>query len=185
MDAVSPYDAGTRHIHLLLAVLGLAALVSGQFAGDYRRAAHTGFDIHRWIGFAMALAIALRLLWGFIGPAAIRFSHWLPVTAARLRLCWHDVVELARRHLPVREEHEGLAALVQATGLAAFTWMGASGTLMWLYLEPGTRATGWLHTVMELHEGGQPVVLAYVALHVIAVLLHALAGHPVWRRMVP
>ena len=30
MDAVSPYDAGTRHIHLLLAVLGIAALVSGQ-----------------------------------------------------------------------------------------------------------------------------------------------------------
>jgi len=33
----APYDATTRLIHLLLAAVGIAALVSGQFSGDYRR----------------------------------------------------------------------------------------------------------------------------------------------------
>lgn len=179
------YDAATRLIHLLLAVLGVAALVSGEFAGDYRRAVHTGFDIHRWIGIAMAFALAARFAWGLVGPRDVRFSQWLPLTARRLSLCAEDLASLGRLRLPMREGHDGLAGLVQAIGLAAFAWMAASGVLLWLYLEPGTRATGWLHTAKELHEGAEPVVIAYLALHVGAVIAHSLAGHPVWRRMAP
>ena len=163
------HDAATRRIHLLLALLGIAALVSGQFAGDYRRMVHPGFDIHRWIGIAMALVVAVRLVRGVALP------RWRP--------CVADVVDLARLRLPMREGHEGLAGLVQAIGLAAFAWMALTGTLMWVYLEPGARATGWLRAVKELHEGGQVVAIAYVALHAGAVLVHSLAGHPVWRRM--
>ena len=179
------YDATTRLIHFLLALLGVAALLSGQFAGDYRRAVHLGFDVHRWIGIAMAAALVLRIAWGFVGPQAVRFAHWLPVTATRLGLVAQDITSLLRLRLPVREEHEGIAGLVQAIGLAAFAWMAATGTLMWLYLEPGTRATGWLHTVKELHEGGQAVLIGYLVLHVGAVLAHSLGGDPVWRRMTP
>lgn len=163
------YDAATRLIHLLLALLGVAALVSGQFAGDYRRAIHTGFDVHRWIGIAMALVVAVRLMRG--------------VTLPRVGPCVADVADLARLRLPMREGHEGLAGLIQATGLAAFAWMAATGTLMWIYLEPGARAAGWLRAVKELHEGGQVVAIAYVAVHAGAVIVHSLAGHPVWRRM--
>jgi cytochrome b len=181
----SGYDAATRLIHLLLAVLGVAALVSGQFAGDYRRALHPGFDIHTWIGLGMALALAARIAWGFAGPAPTCFSQWLPVTRERLKACWQDLVELARLRLPLREGHDGIAGLVQAIGLAAFAWLGASGVLMWLYLEPGVRASGWMRTVKELHEGGGPLAIAYVAIHVSAVLLHSLAGHRVWQRIAP
>ena len=177
------YDATTRLIHLLLAVLGISALVSGQFAGDYRRALHPGFDVHRWIGIAMAAVLVARIAWGFLGPSAVRFAEWLPVTPARLRLCLQDIVGLARLRVPMREGHEGLAGLVQAIGLAAFAWMAATGTLMWIYLEPGTRATGWLHTVKELHEGAEPIAIAYVVLHAGAVIAHSLAGNPVWRHM--
>ena len=177
------YDAATRVIHFLLALLGIAALVSGQFAGDYRRAVHVGFDVHRWIGIAMAAALAARVAWGLIGPSAVRFLQWLPVTAARWRLCAEDFRALLRLRLPMREGHEGIAGLIQAIGLATFAWMAATGTLMWLYLEPGVRATGWLRAVKELHEGGQPLAIAYVVLHAGAVLVHSLAGHPVWRRM--
>ena len=141
------YDAATRLIHLAAAFLGIAALVSGQFADDYRGAVRTGFDIHRWIGMAMAALIAVRILWGFVGPRAVRFFEWLPVTAARLRLCAEDFAGLLRLRLPMREGHEGLAGLVQAIGLAVFAWMAASGTLLFAYLEPGVRASGWLRAV--------------------------------------
>ena len=177
------YDAPTRLLHLLLAVFGIAALISGQFADDYRRVVHTGFDVHRWIGLAMALALALRVLWGFAGPRIVRFAHWLPLTRARLALVWDDLTALARLRLPLREEHQGLAALLQAIGLLAFLWMAASGALLFFFLVPGARATGWLGVVKELHEGGEPVVIAYVALHVGAVVVHSIAGQPVWRRM--
>jgi cytochrome b561 len=154
------YDAPTRLIHLLLALLGLAALISGQFADDYRRASHPGFDVHSVIGVALAAALALRIAWGFFRG-------------------------LARLRLPHRPGHQGLAGLVQAIGLCAFAWMAVSGMLLWFYLEPGARAVGWMRTVKELHEGGQAVAIAYVALHAGAVLIHSLAGDPVWRRMAP
>lgn len=179
-----PYDPATRLIHFLLAALGVAAVVSGQFADDYRRSTHSGYDLHKWIGLAMTAALLARFAWGFAGPAAIRFSRWLPVTAARLALAWQDLAGLARLRIPVHEEgHGGLAGVVQAIGLLAFAWMAASGALLFAYLEPGARVTGWLRAVKELHEGGQVVVLGYLALHVGAVLANALAGRPLWRRM--
>jgi cytochrome b len=177
------YDPATRLIHVLLATVGIAALVSGQFAGDYRHAVHVGFDVHRWIGIVLAVVLGARLVWGFIGPAGVRFVQWLPVTPTRLRAVRDDVGALLRLRLPAREGHEGIAGCVQAIGLGAFVWVAATGTLMWIYLEPGARATGWLHTVKELHEAGQPVLLAYLAVHVGAVVAHSIAGHPVWPRM--
>jgi cytochrome b561 len=185
MSGGSLYDAPTRLIHLLLAVFGIAALVSGQFAGDYRRALHPGYDLHRFIGLGMALALFLRIVWGLAGPRAMRLVTWVPLTRTRLRLVAEDLACLARLRLPVREEHQGLAALIQAIGLAAFVWMALSGALLFVFLAPGARATGWLNGVKELHEAGQPVAIAYVVTHVGAVLAHALAGQPIWRRMLP
>lgn len=184
-EAGGQYDLGSRLIHLALAVLGLAALLTGDLAGDYKRAEHSGFTIHSWIGLGMALALALRLLWGVAGPREARFWHWLPVTAARLRRALRDVADLARLRLPAPGKHEGLAAIVQAIGLAAFAWSAATGVVLYVYLEPGTRAAGWLRIVKELHEGAEPVLIAYLVLHVGAVLAHAIASHAVWRRMAP
>lgn len=178
------YDPATRRIHLLLAALGVAAIVSGQFAGDYRRGAHPGFDVHKWIGVGMGVALLARLVWGVVGPRDVRFSSWLPVSAARLARAWRDVRMLAHLRLPTHEAgHEGLAGLVQAAGLLAFAWMAVTGALLFTFLEPGARAVGWVRVVKELHEGGQFAVLAYMALHVGAVLANALAGRPLWRRM--
>jgi cytochrome b len=179
------YDAGTRLIHLALVLFGIAALVSGQFAGDYRRELHTGFDIHRWLGLGMALAVAARFAWGFAGPKEVRFASWLPVTRARLAVVGQDIADLARLRLPVHAGHEGLSGLVQAIGLAAFAWMAVTGAILFGYLEPGARAVGWLRATKELHESGQAVALAYIAVHIGAVLVHSIAGDPIWRRMLP
>jgi cytochrome b len=181
--ATAVFDAPTRLIHLALALLGIAAVVSGQFAGDYRNAAHTGFTVHRWIGIGMGAALLARTLWGLAGPRAVRFSQWLPVTRARLSVALQDIVLLGRLQLQERESHEGLAGLVQTVGLLAFLWMAATGAILFAYIEPGARATGWLRAVKELHEGGQAVVLAYLVLHIGAVVVHVLTGRPIWRRM--
>jgi cytochrome b len=179
------YDATTRLIHLVLVLAGIAALVSGQFAGDFRRAVHPGFDLHRWIGLGMAAAVAARLAWGFVGPSAVRFAAWLPLTRSRLAVARQDLAQLARLRLTLREGHEGLAGVAQALGLLAFSVLALTGVAMFVWLEPGARPTGWLRTVKELHEGAEPVAIAYVALHAGAVLVHSLMGHPVWQRMAP
>jgi cytochrome b561 len=177
------YDPVTRGIHLLLVLFGLAAIASGDFAGDYRRAVHPGFDFHSIAGLGMAAALGMRLVWGLVGPRSIRFSTWLPVTASRLAPALEDLRGLLSLKLPSRENHEGLAGVVQALGLLAFAWMAISGAVLFAYLEPGARASGWLRAVKELHEAGQGAVIAYLVVHAGAVLVHALLGTPGWQRM--
>jgi len=177
------FDAPTRAIHFALAAFGIAAVVSGQFAGDYRHPVHPGFSVHRWIGIGMGAALLARMLWGITGPVALRFSQWLPPSREKLSVAFQDVVLLARLQLPERDAHEGFAGLVQIAGLLAFLWMAITGAILFAFLDPGARTTGWLHAVKELHEGGQAAVLAYLALHVGAVVLHSLMGKPIWRRM--
>ena len=121
--AEAAFDAPTRTIHLALAILGIAPVVSGHLADDYRNATHIGFTVHRRMGIGMGAALLARVLWGIAGPRVSRFSKWLPVIRARLSLAFQDIVLLGRLQLPERETHEGLAGLVQTVGLLAFQWM--------------------------------------------------------------
>jgi hypothetical protein len=54
---------------------------------------------------------------------------------------------------------------------------------MAFYLEPGTRATGWLRGLKEIHEAAQVLIPAYLGLHVGGTLMHALLGQHFWREM--
>jgi cytochrome b len=176
-------DSATRLIHLAMILFGVAALASGDFAGDYKRASHAGFTFHAWAGIGMGAALLLRLAWGFAGPRELRFSRWLPCTSRRLGYVVEDLRSLLRFSLPRRPAHQGLAGFVQAFGLLAFSWMAGTGAVLFFALEPGVRASGWLRLLKDLHEGGQAAVFAYLALHVGAVVLHAVAGEQGWRRM--
>ena len=178
----SDLDDLTRFVHLGLALLGVMALVSGLFAGDYKRMAHLGFSYHRWLGLSFSCLLFYRLWLGFYGRQQDLFREWVPFTPARLQLVWEDMINLLRLKLPDRLTREGLAGVVEAFGLAAFAWMAASGALMFFLLEPGHKARGLLHVIKELHEAGLWFIVAFLGIHVGAVLLHALAGHPHWRR---
>ncbi len=55
---------------------------------------------------------------------------------------------------------------------------------MFFSLEPGQKATGLLHSVKELHEVGGLLIPLFLSMHGGAVLLHALRGRHLWRKMV-
>ena len=181
-SARTELDDITRVIHLGLAVLGVLAWLTGLLAGDYQKLHHLRFSIHRWLGISASLFIFFRLWWGFYGAREAQFSQWLPYTWDRLLAALEDLFTLVKLKLPDRPAHQGLAAVVQAFGLAVFSWMALTGTLMFLFLEPGHKARGALHALKELHEGGLWLVLIFLGLHVGAVTLHALAGDHLWKR---
>jgi cytochrome b len=172
-------DTGSRLIHLVLVLSGVAAVATGDLADDGR----FGFGVHAWIGIAFAVAIGLRVLWGLLGPREMRFSNWVPHNRAQLQPTWDDVLGLLRLRLPQRPLHGGIAGVIQALGLAVFAWMAVTGVPLFFLVEPGVRAAGWVKFVEELHEAGEGLVYAYLALHVGAVVLHALAGDSSWRAM--
>ncbi len=175
-------DVFTRFIHLGLTVFGVLAWVMGYWAGDYKKAEHLGFSIHRWLGMGLSIFMALRLLWGFWGPDNVRFTQWVPYTPERLKLVWEDGLTLLSLRLPDRPPHQGLSGLVQTFGLAVFSWMALTGSLMFLYLEPGHKAGGLLHVIKEIHEVGLWLIPIFLGIHGGAVLLHALAGNHLWRK---
>jgi len=84
--------------------------------------------------------------------------------------------------LPDRPTHQGLSGLVQTFGLAVFSWMAITGSLMFFYLEPGHKAMGLMHFIKEIHEVGVWLIPIFLGIHVGAVTLHALAGNHLWRK---
>jgi cytochrome b len=176
-------DVTTRIIHLGLILFGISAWLTGELAEDFEEGDTLGYNIHGWLGLALAVVIALRLGYGFVGPANIRFFTWFPVTRARLAAAWDDIRAMLLLKLPDGPLHHGLSGLVQAAGLLLFAWMAATGTWLYFNLVPGLEAEGILHLVEELHEVGEELIPFYLVLHVGAVLLHALAGRHKWRKM--
>jgi cytochrome b len=177
-------DPIARFIHLGLMIFGVLAWLTGDWAGSYKHPRHLGFTIHSWLGIGTAVFMGLRLCYGLVGPAAVRFTQWVPYTRERLQWAWEDVLTLLKLKLPQRPTHKGLSGLVHALGLLGFSWMALTGSLMFFYLTPGSRATGMLRLIKEIHEAGYWLVTIFLALHVGAVVLHALTGDHVWRKMV-
>ena len=177
-------DVVARVIHLGLMLFALAAWSASGWAEDYSHTRHLGFTVHSWLGMGLATFMGLRLVYGLVGPANVRFSQWVPYTKARLRFVWADILTLLKFRLPDRPSHQGLAGLVQTFGLLTFSWIAVTGSLMFFYLKPGQEAGGLVHFVVEMHEIGETAIPLFLGLHVGAVVLHALFGRHLWRRMV-
>jgi len=163
---------------------GLLAYLASGWAEDYEKAQHLGFTVHKWLGILLASFVALRLIYGIIGPKSVRFTQWVPYTKERWLKAWEDVLTLVRLRLPDRPVHEGLAGIVQTFGLLVFTWMALTGSLMFFLLVPGQKARGVVHAIQEIHEIGQGLIPVFLFLHVGAVILHALSGRHIWRKMI-
>jgi cytochrome b len=90
---------------------------------EYERARHLGFTVHRGLGMGLASFIALRLIYGLVGPATARFTHWVPYTKERLLIVWEDTLTLLGLRLPDRPSHTGLSGFVQHSGfLLSHRW---------------------------------------------------------------
>lgn len=173
------YSWPTRLIHIGLATFGIAAYFTAEGAEDGGDS--FGYLLHAYLGLSVATFVLLRLMRGFAGPAQMRFSSWSPFSARQWRRAAEDLKSMFRLKIPERELHEGFAGLVQAFGLLIFTWMAATGTM--IFLTGGVSETELFEALEELHEVGENLVPLYLILHVGGVLFHTLLGTHIWRRM--
>ena len=183
LDKSEELDSFTIFLHFGLMVFGVLAWFTGEWAGDYKNIHHLGFTVHKMFGVGTALFVSARLFHGFYGPDQVLFANWVPYTPDRLRLVFEDIRSLFTLKLPERASRQGLAGLWEAFGLAVFTWMTATGACMFLFLTPGHKTRGFVHLVKELHELGEVLVPVFLAVHVSAVIIHALMGDHRWRKM--
>jgi len=173
------YPRYAKILHLGMAGFGIAAFLTGELAEN--GSASTGYLLHAYLGLSLAAFVLVRIWRGVIDSGPLRFSGWSPFSARQWRLAFQDIRGLLRLRVPERGMHEGLAGLTQALGIAIFTLMGGTGT--WLFLLGSGSDSALFEGVEEVHEMGEALIPLYLALHVGSVLVHSLAGNPIWRRM--
>ncbi len=176
-------DIPTRAIHLGIMVFALAAYFTGDGADDYKKLEYFGYTLHKWLGMGLSLFILLRIVYGLVGTQAARFSNWVPYTKEQFLLAREGLMSALLYKKPKRPAHQGIAGLINAAGLIIFTWMAVTGSLIFFFLEPGRSTDGLMHLIVEIHEVGETLVPAYLVIHVGAVIIHALYGRDIWRKM--
>ena len=148
---VKVWDPFVRVFHWSLATLFLVAYVTGD---ETER-------LHIAVGYAIAGLVALRIIWGFVGPRHARFSDF------------------------VRSPHVVLSYLREVALLRAPRYLGhnpAGGAMIiaLLLMLAGTCITGYMMTtdafwgakwVEEVHETFANLTVGLVVLHVIGVLI--------------
>lgn len=163
--AVPVWDPLVRVLHWSL-VAGVAlAWATGE----------AGRALHEAIGWFVVAVVALRVLWGFVGPPHARFAGFVRGPRAVVGYLLAQVGGVAPRHLG----HNPLGGWMIVALLLMLAAVGASGWLM------TTDAFFGSEVAEELHEGLVHGLLVLVALHVAgAVLTGRLHGENLVRAMI-
>ncbi|MEO8546241.1 MAG: cytochrome b/b6 domain-containing protein [Burkholderiaceae bacterium] len=150
---VKVWDPLVRGVHWSLVVC-----VIGDFALN-----EPGGATHRWLGYAAAGLVVLRLIWGFFGTPHARFSDFFP-TPSRL---FPYVRALLRGHEPRMVGHNPLAALMMLTLLVLVLALGVTGFLL------GTDAFWGSESMLGIHEAIANTLIALVAVHAGAAIVES------------
>lgn len=173
------FPAYAKMIHLGLAIFGIAAYLTAEFAEDGDTS--LGYLLHAYLGLSLATFIAIRIIIGSFSSSTLSFKGWRPFSRQQWQLALLDFRSLLKLQIPERDHHQGLAGMTQAFGLMVFTWMAATGTGLFIVDTGGESEL--FELIEELHEIGETLIPLYLGLHVGAVILHTLSGNPIWKRM--
>ena len=163
---VRVWDLPTRLFHWLLAGAVAAALISARLYGD------TALRLHFLAGYGVLVLVLFRLLWGFAGPRYARFAQFVRGPGALLRYL--------RAPPPAPAGHNPLGALSVIALLALCAAQAGTG----LFASDEVASEGpWARFVSDaavdrlsaLHDRGQWLLLALLALHLAALAYYRLA----------
>ncbi len=144
-------DPFVRFFHWALATLFVIAYATGDGVEK----------VHIAAGYAIAGLLALRIVWGFIGPRHARFADFVKSPRAALSYLRDTLLFRARRYTG----HNPAGGLMVIALIVMLAGTGVSGYLM-------TTDACWGSKVMEeLHETLANATVALVALHMLGVLV--------------
>ncbi|MFK7794976.1 MAG: cytochrome b/b6 domain-containing protein [Gammaproteobacteria bacterium] len=172
----SNFPSWIKWTHLGLAFFGITAYLTGELAEDSNS---YGYLLHAYLGLTLLVFLINRFFYGLLGRNVYRFSNWFPYKPSYLVTIKEDLITLAKFKLPKREDHRGLAGLVQAYGLAIFSWMAITGTIMFV-MDVSDHSI-----ISELHEVGEGLIPLFLGLHLGAVALHMISGHNLLSKIFP
>ncbi len=124
-----------------------------------------GGKVHRTVGYVVAAAVAVRLVWGFVGKGHARFKAFVP----RPAMLWNYLKLLYRNREPRYMGHSPAGSIM---------------ILVLLFLLAGICITGWMidldsfsgiKILKTLHEALAMTLLPVVGIHVLAGFVGSIA----------
>ena len=150
-ETVKVWDPFVRVFHWSLATLFMVAYVTGDEVEQ----------VHIAAGYAIAGLIALRVVWGFVGPNHARFSNF--VRSPRQILGYLRDVAMFRAPRYLGHNPAGAAMIIALLVMLVAT--GITGYMM-------TTDTFWgAKWVEEVHEAFANLTVGLIVFHVFGVLL--------------
>ena len=169
------YDPALRLIHLFngLAILFLMATIWLSDLFEKGVGEDTLWQLHIYIGYALAIGIVARLTWGVIGPHHARFSDmWHP-------LAWWDAIRNFNFQAKPRLGHNTLASGVYLLVYLLLVVMVVTGLGLAAVehsMGPLNARIGdmpWLKEVFEEpHELIYNLLMGFVVIHIAALIWH-------------
>ncbi|KPL51976.1 cytochrome B [Prosthecomicrobium hirschii] len=123
-----------------------------------------GKTVHRYVGYVVAGALAIRILWGFVGTAHARFTDFVPGPA---RLIAYLRAMLAGRE-PRHVGHNPAASVMILTLMALLAAVSVTGWMLTLDAYFGEE---WLE---DLHELIANAILGLAVIHVLAAIYESM-----------
>ena len=152
------WDPLVRIAHWALAASVLAAWITADIELEAARRAH------EWLGYAALALVALRLVWGAIGPRYARFGQFVRSPARTFSYARAVIALTEPRYIG----HNPLGGWMVVALLAMAAAAGLSG---WLSVTDRFWGVEW---VQELHEALADGLLALIGLHVAGVAFTSL-----------
>lgn len=118
---------------------------------------------HRYVGYAVLAAVAIRLVWAFVGTQHARLTDFAP-SPRRLASYLRSLV---RGREPRYIGHNPAGAVMMLTLIGLVGLCGVTGWMMGLDAFWGE---GW---VEAMHEGAANVILVMAIVHVLAALVES------------
>lgn len=163
------WDIYTRLFHWLL-VIGIG------YQYYSAKISNTSIDNHALVGYGLLGLIIWRVLWGFVGPNPVRFSHFVPSPKNLFRY-------LRTQPKPIYASHNPLGAFAVLLFLLMIALQSISGLFMTDDILFSGVLYGWLddsinNAIQWFHNNSFNGLIALITLHVIAVIVHAKTSEP-------
>jgi cytochrome b len=171
------WDVPTRLFHWLAVVLVAAAYATSKL---------NWMDWHVRIGETLLALVLFRLLWGFFGSETSRFHSFLKAPAA----AWRHLRQVFHREADLQVGHNSAGGWMVVLLLALLLGETLSGLYINNDIADDGPLTQWVpaaiaNAITALHTILWDALLAAVALHVLAIVVYAVAkGHNLLRPMV-
>ena len=151
VETVRVWDPVVRIFHWSLVLsFGLAWLTS-----------HRSDSIHHWAGYAALLLVAVRLVWGMLGPRYARFSHFVRRPGGVVSYLTYIASGNEARHIG----HNPAGGAMVVALLASILATGVTG---WMETTNAYFGVPWVEALHSFLAHG---VLIIVAVHVAGVAL--------------